>query len=298
MFGSNIIEVAIGITFVYVLLALICSTINEWITSILKLRANNLEEGIRSILDDPTGKSLAHSVYSHPLILGLAKKGGKPSYISSTNFRRVLFDVIAATKTDKVDANIETVKTNIAGLPDGNLKKTLTVLIDDAENSIDRARQNIEQWYDESMTRISGWYKRKVRFIIMFIALVIAVVLNADTFMLANALWQDNTLRATLLSAAEQQTATQNIESEASLDQIKQELNALQLPFGWSTQDTVATAVPRSFEDWLLKIIGLLFTAFAISLGAPFWFDFLNKFNSLRSSGGLPKFASSGERKS
>jgi hypothetical protein len=33
-----------------------------------------------------------------------------------------------------------------------------------------------------------------------------------------------------------------------------------------------------------MKLLGLLLTALAIALGAPFWFDLLNKFIVLRSS--------------
>ena len=39
---------------------------------------------------------------------------------------------------------------------------------------------------------------------------------------------------------------------------------------------------------WIVKIFGLLMTGFAISLGAPFWFDMLNKVISIRSAGRSP----------
>ena len=41
------------------------------------------------------------------------------------------------------------------------------------------------------------------------------------------------------------------------------------------------------------KWLGFLITAFAISLGAPFWFDLLNKFINLRVSGAKPDDKSS-----
>jgi len=46
MFGSEILEVAIGVIFFYILLSLICSAINEWISGIFSLRARNLETAI------------------------------------------------------------------------------------------------------------------------------------------------------------------------------------------------------------------------------------------------------------
>lgn len=42
--------------------------------------------------------------------------------------------------------------------------------------------------------------------------------------------------------------------------------------------------MPSSFWGWVLKIFGLALTATAASLGAPFWFDLLNKFIVVRST--------------
>ena len=46
--------------------------------------------------------------------------------------------------------------------------------------------------------------------------------------------------------------------------------------------------MPKEPEDWLYKTLGLLITAIAVSLGAPFWFEMLNKLVNLRMSGKLP----------
>ena len=53
LFGSTILEVVIGLAFVYLLLSLICSTINELLAGFMKLRARDLEQGIRNMLCDP-----------------------------------------------------------------------------------------------------------------------------------------------------------------------------------------------------------------------------------------------------
>ena len=45
-----------------------------------------------------------------------------------------------------------------------------------------------------------------------------------------------------------------------------------------------------------IKLIGWIITILAISLGAPFWFDILNKVASIRSSGTKPASASRGNR--
>lgn len=40
---------------------------------------------------------------------------------------------------------------------------------------------------------------------------------------------------------------------------------------------------------WITKFFGLILTVFAASLGAPFWFDILNKIISIRSTGKAQK---------
>ena len=51
MFATSIIEVAIGLIFVYLLMSLICSAANEIIESFLKNRATDLERGIRELFN-------------------------------------------------------------------------------------------------------------------------------------------------------------------------------------------------------------------------------------------------------
>ncbi len=76
MFGSNVLEVAIGVVFVYLLMSLICSTINEQVIArFFALRSKTLEDGIKTMLNDPQGAGLAKEFYNNSLIQGLAKQG-------------------------------------------------------------------------------------------------------------------------------------------------------------------------------------------------------------------------------
>jgi hypothetical protein len=51
LLGSTTLEVAIGLIFVYLLLAIICTTVNEWIAGILKTRSTTLRSAIQQLLD-------------------------------------------------------------------------------------------------------------------------------------------------------------------------------------------------------------------------------------------------------
>ena len=52
MFGSTILEMAIGLALIYLLLSLICSVINELFAGIFDRRALHLEQGIAALLQD------------------------------------------------------------------------------------------------------------------------------------------------------------------------------------------------------------------------------------------------------
>lgn len=102
MFGSGIIDLAIGVILVYLFLSLICSVITEWISKKLEMRAKNLEEGIRSLLSDPQGTGHSLKLFDHPLIKGLSKNGRKPSYVPSSLFAIALMDIISPSDPTKV----------------------------------------------------------------------------------------------------------------------------------------------------------------------------------------------------
>jgi len=50
MFGSELLDVVIGMVFVFLLLSLICSAVNELLETRLKNRAGDLEKGITGLL--------------------------------------------------------------------------------------------------------------------------------------------------------------------------------------------------------------------------------------------------------
>ncbi len=103
MFGSNILEVATGIIFVYLLLSLICTALNEGIASLIDKRGRNLMGGIKNLLNDPEFTGLAQQVYNHGLIGGISQYASNPnkvtrlpSYISGQSFSLALLDILGA----------------------------------------------------------------------------------------------------------------------------------------------------------------------------------------------------------
>jgi hypothetical protein len=294
MFGSAILDVAIGLVSIFLFLSLIGTAINEWVSGMLRMRARNLEEGIRNILNDPDGKGLTQAFYDHPLISSLAKGREKPSYIPSRVFALTLMDVISPTDPGEGSKTIDQIRKSVEKIENKGLRKNILIQIDEAGNNIHQARQNIEKWFDEGMERVSGWYKRKIQWITLGFALLITIFLNVDTIAVTNSLYRDPALRAAMVATA-QEIARQPIgesstkRAEESIKGIKEELEKIKLPIGWPTASKTETSPKMTFFDWIVRICGWIITAFAVTLGAPFWFDMLNKFINIRSSGVKPR---------
>lgn len=329
MFGSNTIEIAIGIILVYILISTICTAIREGIESKLKTRAAYLERGIRELFKKDT--TLANNFFNHPLINGLfnadynAKDlkdkpgwldggGNLPSYIPSRNFAKALMDMAARGTTTTADNSsggspvitLDGIRANVAAIQNPYVQRVLLNAIDTAQGDINKAQANIEDWYNSSMDRVSGWYKRATQSIIFFIALFVVITLNVNTIVISNYLSLNDTARKVLVERA---TAMANDTAKRNLSyaQSTAELDSLSLPIGWAKgwdasgmytaksnaaaqakrtagNDGLCIYLPHSLSHWLILIAGWLATALAATLGAPFWFDMLNRMMVIRST--------------
>jgi hypothetical protein len=150
------------------------------------------------------------------------------------------------------------------------------------------------------MDRVSGWYKRRVQGTVIILGIVVAVLVNADTITIANSLSHDVSMRNALVAAAQEyakpSTSSPAPNPNAEIDACKRDENSpeckvatdlaqisrLGLPVGWDRDDP--RLWPPTLLGWLPKLLGWLITAAAISLGAPFWFDLLNRFMVVRST--------------
>ena len=279
MFGSTILDVAIGIVFIYLLISLVISAINELIAALLKSRAKNLSKGIQALLQDPSQNGWTARLYEHPLIASLSAPNSKPSYIPSRTFALALLDLIAPATTDGT-RTVADLKTGLAKLP-GPLQRTLTTLLEEAQHDAERLKKQIEIWFNNGMDRASGWYKRKTQWIQFFLGLTLVILLNIDSVHIGRALFAVNSpMRASLVESAKSFVAQPGGTNRPMKD-VVEAISAASLPIGWSE-------FPKP-DQWPTLVLGWLITAFAVSLGAPFWFDLLNKFINVRASGKPPE---------
>ena len=301
-----ILDLVIGLIFIYFLLSLACSAVQEIISSILRLRPKVLNQWIR---DTFSKGNIGEAILKHKLIDGLTAKGHMAAYIPSDKFSRVLLDIIHHKQFGDKPYTIDSLRQAIAAtnLLDEDFKRSLLQSIAEASGEITKVRHEVQAWFDQAMERVSGTYKKKTQTIILCISLVLTGLLNADTIELARYLYENPAVRESIADRAEEiahdstyreavnkikqvqqdtlhpwQNADEAIASinknVADLKSIKAELDATKLPLGWENKP----------GNWVIKILGLLFTALAVSLGAPFWFDMLNKLVNLRSVGKKP----------
>ena len=292
MFGSQILEVVIGLVLVYLALSIGCSGVKEVIAAIFSLRAKTLESAVRNMLKNGT-TDYANELFKHHLIADTAPTGEKPSYISSRMFAAALFDIVAPADANQ-PRTTASLRASVARMPDIKLRATLLNAIDSAGGDLQSARERVEHWFDDTMARVSGWYKRTAQKIIFVAGLALCCAVNGDTLMILKELWGDAALRsAAVAGAASRVQAASTGDStakEAALTQAIQEIRRFNTPpIGWSREPGDVRELPDTIGAGVLKVLGLLLTAFAIVMGAPFWFDMLNNLINLRSSGNPPE---------
>ena len=278
MFGSAILDTAVGLIFVFLAVSLAVSAGNELLAALFKLRATNLLLGIQELLQDPSTEGLVTRFYKHPLIASLAPNGAKPSYIPSRTFALALLDLVSPV-TETSNRTLDNLKTEIKTLPP-SLQVTFRVLLDEAGQDIEQFKTQLEIWFNNTMDRASGWYKRKTQAIQVVLAFVIVVIANVDSIRITRSLSGVNSpLRDSIKDAAHSLVEAGLVQGppRAQLSAATEAIGNLALPIGW---------VKGGFGP--TTILGWVITALAASLGAPFWFDLLSRFVNVRASGKAP----------
>jgi hypothetical protein len=287
MFNSNSLDVAIGLSLVYLTLSVLCLGLVELVEAIAKGRAKVLYQAIEGLLQD---KMVAQELYQHPLIRGLYRGQAGPSYIPARAFATALLHLILPEGGEGVGARVTRMHIEKANglLVQRPLQDALGSLLERADGQLARLRTEIETWYDQAMDRASGRYKRRAQTTTLVIALGLVVALNADSLRILRQLSAEPAVRAAAVAAAEGQMKSPPVSDASKVgDNLKNlaetyaKLDGLGLSLGWAGQPPPWQYGPPAFLQWLL---GLLLTVFAVSFGAPFWFDVLGKFVVIRST--------------
>jgi hypothetical protein len=278
LLDSRIIGVAVGMAAVYLFYSLAVSQLTEVINGVLATRSRMLAAAIR---DKLLGQHLGQKVLDSPIIQSLGfRKDAPPSYIPSEAFARAVVNIVADQNSPSTRDLIE----------HAQVPEALKHLLLSGEVGIEEAEARIARWYDDAMDRLSGAYRRHAQRWAFVVAAVLVLSTNADTVTLASRFWRDPVARQSEAALVTQCVDAHRDDGQASACQ--NQLIVSDLPIKWTRQEFVG--VHGFGWLWLLfgKLVGLLATAAAVSLGAPFWFDLLGKLApGLRMAGKPPKKA-------
>jgi len=387
MLSSGIIDLAIGLAFIFGVTAALASVATELISRFLGLRGAYLLGGLRELLDSEqvetdltraekdyddwknivTGTSTGEkpqsatgAVLGSPILrsqgmvggitdrklLVQASKQGRPSvrnidpnkhtplsdlrslpaYISPTAFADAVIDLLVpkpATQTTPVgqttatgQTTLDTVRQSLQKIKSQDpipasmapLMTSVNTLVTTAEDDITSLRTSIENWYNDHMDRVSGWYKRHVAWFTIIAGAILVILLNINAITIGRVLYSNSVIGSAVATAAGNHPPCTSADPTC-LGKLQTDLATVAqagLPIGWATVSACADKRPacnwwqargitrttgNSAWQILLVVVGFLITIVALTPGARFWFDLLGKLGTLRSTG--PKPASS-----
>jgi hypothetical protein len=325
------IDVAIGIALLYLMLTFAASAFVEIVSTICNWRAEMLHDAIMNMLG---GSRLlcADDIYGNPLIQSLGRKDAAkswldfserfgwrphgttpPSYIPPAAFSAAVLEGIlnrsgtmpALSPEGMIKLLQSLLEDRTAEEPDqlhhDALRSLLETTLITQGGSIQAVRFAIEKWFNDTMDRASGWYKRRTQSFLLLIGLIIAFSCNVDSIGVARWLWAGDAARQAVVTAATEYVrsnplppVSQPINSSAAdsppkdlnsfasqLVTLDRRINSLQYPIGWPPA--------QSGFRWIAQyLLGGIITAIAISMGSTFWFDAIQSLIQIRGTGPKP----------
>ena len=259
-----------------------------------------------------------------------------PAYISPTAFADAVIDLLvpkptaqttpagqttATGQTTTGQTTLDTVRQSLQKImsqdpmpaymaPLMPLMTSVNTLVTTAEDDITSVRTSIENWYNDHMDRVSGWYKRHVAWFTIIAGAILVILLNINAITIGRALYSNSVIGSAVATAAGNRPPCTTADSTC-LGQLQTDLATVAqagLPIGWATVSACAAGRPacnwwqargitsttgNSAWQILLVVVGFLITIVALTPGARFWFDLLGKLGTLRSTGPKPTSSSS-----
>ncbi len=182
------------------------------------------------------GKKVAPWFYAHPLIKYLAEDNwySKPAYISDANFSKVIVDLLKGIDTPGSEslqaihqavtrgfihkipfqnpdlANPAVKHLNSMNELDGNetvpmsnsTRMFLLSLWQDSGADMIAFETKLQEWFNDTMERATGWFKKYVRIVLFVLGLILAIVFNVDSLAIRRTLTNNRTAREQMVSLA------------------------------------------------------------------------------------------------
>ncbi len=281
----QVLEVAIGLIFVYYILGSIVSLVTRMINEMLETRAVALERYLVKVMGDmnlgdllnlPQIKALRPIRYKNFLsVFGSATEPKKIEKIPVATLVDAYFDIVGL--TGNKDLNLLQLAELVDKLPDSDGKKAFIGWINQGVTDIEDLRKRTTDYFSGLMDQAAATFKSNARSFVIILSIGITLLFGTDSIQLAQTLWTNAELRA--LAAAKAELVVAEEGSDASIDDLVKDLSDLTIKIGW--WQSVRPAATATIMDWtwfvFLKVLGLGLTAAAVSQGSSFWYDLLKK---------------------
>ncbi|WP_143162086.1 hypothetical protein [Phormidesmis priestleyi] len=320
-----LLDIAIGLTLIYTFLSLLTSELTEFMTTVLRWRAHHLQQGIMTLLGESIAlrrnpeefkNTITGRLYYSSLIASITQRSRRyrqsvgPSYIPSKVFADALLEVLQAlpevertepqllqsadqtigeldwlmSKVENADQLPSRLKDNLKRLANQTQTQTETT-----EQQMERFRHEVALWYEHSMDRLSGTYRRNVKAFTILIGSILAVLINADSLYMLRRISENTATRSVIIQNAIQiQGCQEDLSSSQCMDKMADLLDSTTIPIGWHPVN-FQQQFPQFNLVYLLKAaIGWLLTGIAISMGSRFWFQILDQLVHVRETGEKP----------
>jgi hypothetical protein len=284
MFNNVALDVFIGLIFVYLLYSLLATIIQEIIASYCGLRGRMLQKALRRMLNDgdneesgffimnlfyeikdniihffdPYGNtdSLLRKFYSHPSVkyLGEGKLFKKPSYLHAHNFSQTLMQLLRGDsyngRTENESELVrQSLENNTLQINPQTLRQ-LSMLFADARQDTYLFKHKLEDWFEETMERTTGWYKKQTQLILICLGFFLASMFNVDTIAITRILTKDKNIRDQMVQLA----ISKQKEYGGIIDSVKTTIVRTEIKNDSVTR-TVDSVVVRNRSDKFLDSI-------------------------------------------
>lgn len=306
MFNTQILDVAIGLAIMYLFQSMLVSGISEALNILLNTRGRILKKSLLKALTCTDGTATLYTeLYHSPFIRQYTRLKKYPAYIRTEDFTNSIINSLYHNPEDTAPLSMDLIRERIKNFPAGDFCDLLYAKAVLAGDSVDAFRQSIGDWFNTYMAQVSEWYRNRIKIVIAALAFLVTLLLNVDSFSIMNELWKNEKLRESTVSLAETafKDRLSNLENETTLSDstqlssVVQSINgqynmifAFDFPITWEyvyhkTEPAIPIDQLTIFQKlwWtaqqlsLEKIIGLLITTAAVTMGTPIWFDILKK---------------------
>ncbi|MFC0050462.1 lipase family protein [Rheinheimera tilapiae] len=295
MSGLDMLDAFIGLVGIYLTLSLLVTAIGEGLSQAAGMRGRNLRQVFIGLI----GKNRTKEFYLHPRIRQLMQYDaptnalrkiwlrlgfGLPSYIPADIAIEVLLEQQLGAPLLQLRQSPLEIQQRLERLPSSSTRSSLLYFWQQASADPHQFQTLVQDWFNDRCDRAVGWFKRKLGILQLIIGLGVAIGMNVDSIALYQKLFSDPVARQQAVLLAENLAANPQLASELCREDkascmdtmaLKQQLTQTAPLLGRSADDAL---LPSDLLTW----IGYLLTAFALSLGAPFWFDILQKLMAVK----------------